>query len=226
MNSFIKYMLYPRRCDICGDVVAINEPICLACKDNVRIEGNICFKCGKVKKDCNCKNAHHKPEYYAVVAPFVYDKNIPNAIHQLKFYGKQELANSMSKQIASTVLDRYNDAHFDYVTCVPMTVSRTYKRGYNQSKLLAKSVAKELGVPYKQLIRKIFNNPPQRTLSAKLRRGNVFGVYDILDESAVLDKSILLIDDVKTTGATLNACSYVMKIYGAKSVYCATFAIR
>lgn len=226
LRNIIKYAVIPRRCEVCGAVVSIDESVCQSCRENNIISGDICLKCGRVKEKCNCDKSHHKNEYSSVVAPFEYGDNVVRAVHRLKFYGRSELAYSMANQISKTVIDRYDNIHFDYVTCVPMTKRRTIRRGYNQSELLAKGVAMNIGVPFKPLVRKIFDNPPQRTLSARYRRGNVFGVYDIRDDADIDGKTILLIDDVKTTGATLNACSYVLKIYGASAVYAAAFAIR
>lgn len=221
----VKYLFFPRRCDICGEVIAVDESICDSCKRNIAITGEICYSCGKMKKDCSCKKSHHKPDYNAIVAPYMYDGNVVRAIHRLKFYGRPELANPMGKQIARVVSEHY-DVDFDFVTSVPLTRLRLFKREYNQSELLAKVVSKELGIPYVKSLKKVFNTPPQRTVSAKFRRGNVFGAYDIKPNVDITDKKILIIDDVKTTGATISHLSYLLKIYGADSVYAATFAIR
>lgn len=222
----LKYSIFPRHCEICGEVVPFTDRICSSCTTNVRIPNDACITCGLPKVDCTCSKAHHKPDYKGVVAPFRYSNNVPKAIHRLKFYGRSELAKPMGKQIANAVKAKFDGVSFDYVTAVPLYYRRNWHRGYNQSELLAKSVANELGVDYKRLVKKVLNNPPQRTLPARYRRGNVFGVYDLRSDADIVGKTILVIDDVKTTGATINACSYVLKIYGASSVYAATFAIR
>lgn len=222
----LKYIIYPRRCNICGEVIAIDQSLCPDCKNVKRILGKICTKCGKMKVSCDCKNSHHTPSYNAIVSPFVANEQILGAVHRLKFYSRRELAYPMGKEIANTVKERLGDISFDYVTSVPMTKRRLRKRGYNQSQLLAQVVSKELGVPYKTLLKKIFNTKPQRSLSARFRRGNVFGAYDILPNVDVENKCILVIDDIKTTGSTISHCSYLLKIYGADSVYAATYGIR
>lgn len=222
----IKYLIYPRRCDVCGDVVPMSDCICEKCRSNIAITGEICLSCGKMKKDCTCKKSHHKPYYDAIVAPYMYDAGVVKGIHRLKFDGRKDVAVPMGKAIARKVQEHYGDVDFDFITTVPLTKLRWWKRGYNQSHLIAKSVSKELGIPYAKALRKIFNTPPQRTVSAKYRRGNVFGAYDIEPKADIAGKTILIIDDVKTTGATISHCSYLLKIYGADSVYAATFAIR
>jgi predicted amidophosphoribosyltransferase len=72
---------------------------------------------------------------------------------------------------------------------------------------------------------KLYENDSQRNLNVTERSGNVFGVYDVRDGVDIKGKTILLVDDVKTTGATLSNCAWIMKIRGAEKVYCATVAI-
>ena len=78
---------------------------------------------------------------------------------------------------------------------------------------------------YADLLEKVRNNPAQRKQNARSRRVNVYGAYAVIDDSALWDKTVLLIDDVKTTGATLNECAKMLRMHGAKAVYAATVAI-
>ena len=80
-------------------------------------------------------------------------------------------------------------------------------------------------IPYADLLEKVRNNPAQRKQNARSRRVNVYGAYAVIDDSALWDKTVLLIDDVKTTGATLNECAKMLRMHGAKAVYAATVAI-
>ncbi|MCD7796675.1 MAG: hypothetical protein LUG95_03415 [Clostridiales bacterium] len=77
----------------------------------------------------------------------------------------------------------------------------------------------------KPLLVKVEHTKPQKKLSARRRKVNLYGAFDVIDKEYVEGKTILLIDDVKTTGSTLNECTKMLKIYGAKAVYCATLAI-
>lgn len=225
--SIIKYSLLPRRCVICGEVVAINESVCSHCQGIRKIVGKTCDKCGRMKRDCDCDKSHHKPAYNAIAAPFVADNEIVlPAIHRLKFYGRQDLASPMAHQMSKVVEERFCDVDFDFVTCIPLTRRRLFKRGYNQSKLLAKAISKDLGVPFSSSLVKIFNTKPQRKTLKKQRRGNVYGAYDIKNGVDVDDKCILIVDDIKTTGSTISHCADILKMYGAKSVYAVTFGIR
>lgn len=219
------YVLFPRRCDLCGDVVEFDKSRCNECTNSVRIFGEICDRCGHTKSDCKCKKNADKMEYKSVCAPFYFDGNIVKAVHRFKFYGFNELSVGMGKEIALTVKERYNDVSFDLVTYVPMTNKRQKKRGYNQSLLLARSVSEEMNIPCVKCLVKIRDTDSQRSQSAKNRKLNVFGAYDIANDVDFTDKTILIVDDVKTTGNTLNECAKMLKGYKAKAVYAASFAI-
>lgn len=219
------YLLFPRRCDLCGDVVEFDRQRCTQCENSKRIIGEICDKCGCEKEYCKCRKNKDKAEYKCVCGAYYFDGNIVKAVHRFKFYGFKELADAMGKEIASVVKERYNDAVFDLVTYVPLTKKRLNKRGYNQSLLLAQAVAEELNVPCVKCLDKIRDTKSQRSQSAKERKLNVFGAYDIADGADVTDKTILIVDDVKTTGNTLNECAKMLKSYKAKAVYAAAFAV-
>lgn len=226
MNPALERVLrwfFPRRCAMCGTVVALDEPLCPDCQKVRPIARPKCLLCGRSKKDCTCKGKHH--EYAGVIAPFVYRDSLVTAIHNLKFYDFPMLADYMGDCMAAAVRVDFADVAFDYVTAVPLGRRRRRKRGYNQAELLARRVAGALHIPYADLLEKVRNNPAQRKQNARSRRVNVYGAYAVIDDSALWDKTVLLIDDVKTTGATLNECAKMLRMHGAKAVYAATVAI-
>lgn len=219
------YFLFPRRCELCGEVCEINCERCEDCRNVKHIEGEICLKCGREKQMCNCKNEKVTMAYNGVVAPFYYKGSPERAVRRLKNYGFCELAPKMAEEIADTVNNRYNNTSFDLITCVPLTKDRLKERGYNQSELLAKEVSKLLNINYEPVLDKNIKTKSQRYSSAKERRINLYGAIDLKEDAEVKDKTILIIDDVKTTGSTLNECASVLKGYKAKSVFGATFAL-
>jgi predicted amidophosphoribosyltransferase len=91
--------------------------------------------------------------------------------------------------------------------------------------LLATELSKVLSLPVKNVLEKIFDNNIQHESSQNRRKGNVLGVYDVRENEDVKGKTILLVDDIKTTGATLNECAKILKIRGAEKVYCVTVAL-
>ncbi|HOJ35800.1 MAG TPA: phosphoribosyltransferase family protein, partial [Clostridiales bacterium] len=119
----------------------------------------------------------------------------------------------------------YSEIAFDCVCFVPESEDVLKERGYNQSRLLAESVSRHLNVPCGELLKKLYTTKPQRTLSAAERQGNVLGVFETNPEEITAGKKILLIDDIKTTGATLDECAKSLLIAGADRVFCAVAAV-
>ena len=95
-------------------------------------------------------------------------------------------------------------------------------RGYDQAAALAKALAAQIGVAYEPLLVKLTHTEPQKELSAVRRRGNLLGVFDVVGE--VSSRTVLLVDDVITTGSTLDECAKILKLYGADEVYAVTAA--
>jgi ComF family protein len=118
-----------------------------------------------------------------------------------------------------------NGVPFDVIVPVPLHPKRLRERGYNQSLLLANELGKLTGFPVNDssLVRKIYNVPQAKTGSVEERRQNVIGIFSCVNED-LLEKKVLLVDDVTTSGATLNACASVLKAGGAMSVWGLTLA--
>ena len=164
-------------------------------------------------------------KFDAVCAPFYYEKAIERAVHRFKFEDKDFLARPFAQEIASAVHRDFAQQPFDVVTFIPFTKRQARSRAFNPSELLARETAKVLALPCVPLLEKLFETETQHHLSQTARTGNVFGVYEVKDAAAVQDKHILLVDDIKTTGATLSECAKVLKLAGACSVHAAVFAV-
>lgn len=215
--------LFTRRCRICGEVVELDSDFCEKCDRVERIALPRCDYCGASKDCCNCKK--HKNEYKRIIAPFYYEDSIENAVNRCKSSNMPFLAKEFARQISISCKEEYCDIHFDCITFVPMTGFDSFKRGFNQSQLIAKELSSLICVDSVKLLKKIRRTKPQKTQRARQRKVNVYGAFDLIDKDFVKDKTILLVDDVKTTGSTLNECAKMLKIYGAKDVYCAVFAL-
>jgi len=228
MKSVLKKLLtaiFPNRCSICGEVVEFDREICSDCADLPVIELPLCLKCGCSKSDCVCSRHKRSVEYKAVIAPFYYEKQIQKGILNFKMHAMPFLAEYYGKVISDSVKTYYNLIEFDCVTYIPMTKRDERRMEYNQAKLLAQMVSKECGFPLIDLMFKKRKTKNQKRQSAKDRFVNMYNVFDLVKDADVSGKTILLIDDVKTTGATLSSAALTLKAYGAKAVYCAVFAI-
>ena len=216
----ISCALFPRRCAYCGAVIESSRFSCDECEKKLkRIEPPVCTYCGRNREKCNCnKKQNH---FKSVAAPFYYEGIARRGLTRMKFNGKTYAAEAFSEEMLRTVENRYSDVKFDLMASVPMTKKQMKKRGYNQSELLSQMISKKLGLEYNpDLLVKLYEISPQHTLKGKERYGNVFGVFDVSAPEAVKGKTVLLCDDIKTTGATLNECAKILKINGAAEVYC------
>lgn len=217
--------LFPKRCGICGEVIEFDKEICENCADLPTIDPPFCNKCGCNRSECICRKRQKIREYKAVIAPFYYENQIKQGILNFKMHSMPFMAKSYGKILADTVKKYYTLINFDCVTFVPMRKSDEIKREYNQSKLLAKVVADECNIPFADLLFKKRKTKMQKRQSANERFVNMYDAFDIVDGADVVGKTILLVDDVKTTGATLSSVALTLKAYGAKAVYCITIAV-
>ena len=116
---------------------------------------------------------------------------------------------------------------YDIIEAVPMYKKRKNERGYNQSELIAKEIAKHIeGIQYKKILKKVKNNERQSLLSKTARIQNVKGVYEVQESKIIKDKKIILFDDIYTTGSTAEECAKVLKLNQAKEVVVLTLAKR
>lgn len=123
--------------------------------------------------------------------------------------------------------EHFGDIKFDYVTYIPMYRTKERKRGFNQSRLLATEISKLCDIPFAdKLIIKLYDTDNQHDCTGLERTGNLIGVFDVDESINLTDKTILLIDDIKTSGATLNECGKILYLNDVKSVICLTAAVR
>ena len=220
-------LVYPRRCPLCGALINSNERICNKCSKDVEfIRRPICRFCGRPLYSCNCQRGEFA--FVRNVAPLVYTKSAKKGIHRMKFNNSPYSCTYFGKLMANVVRTEYLDSgvHFDCVIGVPMFKDDYLTRGYNQAVLLAKTVAEETEIPlFNKVLIKYQKNRPQHTLSFMERKRNIEGVYRVARPEMIRGKTVLLCDDVTTSGSTLNECAITLLDAGAKAVYCVTATV-
>ena len=178
----------------------------------------ICERCGRSKDECHC--GKQRRAFERCISPFYHKGVAQNGIYTLKSEGFAVTVAGFAAEMAEVVRREYGGIPFDCVTAVPLHKRELLDRGFNQAEKLGQALAQRMGIPYAALLTKITVTAPQKELTAVERSGNLLGVFDVCGD--VAGKTILLVDDVITTGATLDECAKMLKIFGAEEVYAVT----
>lgn len=241
LSTTIWDAVFPPRCAGCR---TWNEHIfCASCQNDLQpITTPWCFCCGKpfdksaqvlpqsLCADCRDNRYHAAPSLTARRAPLEYSGPIREAIHALKYRGKTALAKPLAEllwEYCANVPQTLETV--DLIVPVPLHPFRRWRRGYNQSMLLAQELSRLAQRPMAEVLMRTRHTQPQIELGTAQRAANVSGAF-ALDErtwptySAI--QSALLLDDVATTGSTLNECARVLKKAGVPTVYALTIARR
>jgi ComF family protein len=221
-------IIWPPHCLVCGALHTF--PLCPACLARIeRIEPPVCRACGLPAEDVGtcrwCRDTVHV--FRCARAAASYSGVMEDAIRLLKFSGRRSLVPILGELMydlaqTSKVL---SNREFDLVVPVPMHPADVLQREFNQSDLLAHDLARRIGVECRSdAIKKIRRTKPQVGLTAQERRENLLDAFAPADGEALGGKSILLVDDVMTTGATADECARVLLGAGATSVCVITAA--
>ncbi len=224
-ESKIISAILPRRCVFCGKVAKRQDGICDKCRESLPvIKPPVCGKCGREKKMCSCRRG--MTFYDGVTAPFSFEGNVRRGVHLFKFSGRKPGGAYFGKFIADKVKESFHDVPFDLVLCVPQSRKKLKTKPYNHGEIIARSVSEELGIPFEQeLLAKIYETESQHDLGVLLRRGNLSGVFTVTEPEKIKGKRILLVDDIMTSGETLNECAKMLCLAYAESVQCAVLAV-
>lgn len=226
----LKKILFPNdmKCDICGKEMPSGKSkvICDECMKKLPFIFHGCIKCGeKIDGEYDvcysCKqNFREFDKNYSV---FEYCGIAKEMVWNIKYENKKYLAKTMASFLADKVV--FENIKFDLLTCVPTTKTNIKKRGYNQAMLIAENLAKLLCAKADfSILYRVKENTSQVSLSAQERQKNIENSFIVQNKKEVKGKTILVIDDVLTTGATMNECAKMLKKAGAKSVIGLTFA--
>ena len=226
-------LFFPRRCPICDKPVKpYGALICTECADVPQPVGDVtCRKCGKPvqPEEEYCEDCRTRPHmFYAGAASFKY-RSISGSLYRFKYERRREYADYYCGILAQTLerfLEERGEEHRpDMLIPVPCSKARMRKRGYNQAALLARGTAHRAGFEVREdvLIRSK-DTAAMRRMTAAERQNNLKKAFHVYGNGVRL-KSIMLIDDIYTTGATIDACSGALLGAGAKEVNFLTLAI-
>lgn len=202
-------LIYPNVCGICEKNIKTNTYACEKCLNILK-----CYREKHLNK-CNSDG------YDEILSLYSYVGNIRKQICKFKFRDGKYIG----KTFAYLLSQRIKEFEFDYIIPVPISLKRFMERGFNQSKIISDEMAKILAKKsLNNVLIKSKNNKRQSELHERDRKSNVLGAYKVKNEKLVQGKVILLVDDVCTTGSTLNECAKTLKKAGAKKVIAVTVA--
>lgn len=214
--------LYPPQCPGCGQA---GERWCSNCQTKVSIPSTpICERCGDPIShpgwcaDCTA----NPPTFQTLRSCGIFQGELREALHRLKYNRDISLGDSLSRHLIGLYLK--NNWQVDLITAVPLSEKRLKDRGYNQASLLALPLALATGISYQpKALRRTRETRSQVGLSMEQRMTNVDGAF-AAESGFVSGKNILVVDDVATTGATIEACARALQVAGAATIYGLTLA--
>ena len=224
-------VLYPRRCPACGRVLAYGNLICRDCRASLPwIKEPSCFLCGKpvyseeqeLCYDCR----RFKKSFQAGVSLLLYNEETRPIIADFKYHNRRSLSRYFAEEIRARYASRLASWNPGLIVPVPVHKHRKRIRGYNQAGLVARDLSVLTGIPYiPDLLLRSSDTTPLKKLTAQARLDHLKKAFEFnLDykELAVGGKSVLLIDDIYTTGATLEICTRTLMDAGFGPVYICT----
>ena len=220
--------MYPKTCCFCGKIST--EEICERCKEKVSyIEEPRCKKCGKPIRyeeqeyclDCQRQSFHYEQGR----SLWVHKGVVPWSIYQFKYHNRRVYGQFYARELYRLYGRKIQEWGIDLIVPVPLHRRRKRRRGYNQAEILAKNLGELTGIPVEKglVIRKQYTKP-QKTLNNRERARNLKDVFDVR-KTAVSEKNILLIDDIYTTGSTIDGISKVLLEKGHNKVWFLTISI-
>ena len=223
-------LFFPPRCAICDTVLTTGSGhICDKCRTKLRpIKAPTCFKCGKevLRDDIEyCSDCRRKPRSYEKGFPvYKYVPPLTDSIMALKYAGKKEYASFFANAIYERYSKDFALLGIDTLVPVPVNKKKLASRGYNQAQLIAGLLGKRMNIPVRSdIIDRVSDTVAQKELTPEEREMNLRGAFTVKRQVDI--GTVLLVDDIYTTGATIEACAQALKKAGVSKVYYTSIAI-
>ena len=229
-------LIYPDRCFVCSAPLARRQDcgICSACWNKalaLKIKPPRCSSCGLPFQSFQDESEHlcgncilHVPPYSGARSFGFYTAELSRLIQTLKFHGRRNTVELLAPLLAATLFANWSREDFDALVPVPLHPRRKRDRGYNQSELLARSLARQIQLACCEALVRVHPTAPQVGLTDSQRHENVRNAFRCRNAGQIAGKRILLIDDVMTTGATVASAAQALLDGGAMRVSVLTVA--
>lgn len=211
----------PRHCISCGEPSG-DSYLCSSCQETVTLRrvDECCKICGNIPRNGGhsfmyCSSClKHPPAYDMARSATIYEGAVREMILALKYKQGTYLVKELTNLVEGCILAAYSNEQIDAICPVPLYSTKERERGYNQAALIAKELSRRLKLPYMpQLLERVRYTPTQTNLNSEARKENVAAAFVSPDSAIdyVYGRSILLVDDVFTTGATCSECAIELK---------------
>lgn len=224
-----KQLVFPKRCPICDEIVVpYGQLICMACEESLHyLSDPTCLKCGKSidNEDTYCydclKQNHFFSRGYAL---FPYEL-VSDSLYRFKYKNRPEYGIYYGRAIVKNFAEIIRSINPEGIIPVPLHSKKERRRGYNQAQIIAEEMGRILEIKvFTDLIKRIKYTTPQKELDHVSRQNNLKKAF-IISESVVKLRSIIIIDDIYTTGSTIDAMAKILQDVGVNNIYFITIAI-
>lgn len=225
-------LLYPPHCALCGVNLERGQYLCTACNEGTRrIKPPFCKTCsqpfdGAIEQEFTCSNCAKRHFHFECAVTCHLSRGIiRELLLRFKYQGEFYLRHPLGTWLAEGLADsRIAGEKFDYFVPVPLHPTRERERHFNQAHALAKILEKQTGTPLLDCLKRIRKTPTQTRFDRAERMENLLNAFKMRNITSVQGKHLVLVDDVFTTGSTVDECARVLKNSGARSVRVLTVA--
>lgn len=226
INCFLE-LLYPKRCPGCDVLLNrkdYSKGFCPKCRKGIKLIGdNACMKCGApLRKETDefcpdCRKMNHK--FIQGKAVFRYSGPMKNAMYRFKYSNRRCYGKTFSDYALKQYGSWLKKKGIEVIIPVPMYEKKKRKRGYNQAEVFAKALSELTGIPVQnEIVRRVRDTSPMKQLNYLERKKNLEKAFK-LSESSVKFKKVLIVDDIYTTGTTIDVLAEELRLGGASEVY-------
>ena len=225
-------LIFPSRCPMCDEVLGLEEDkICNACLSLLPfIKEPTCMKCGKQlddKEEEYCQDCSRRGKHFVRGYPlFNYIEPVSSSLQRFKYGGREEYAEYYGRALREHAGEHLIKNGVQALVPVPIHKRRYITRGYNQAELIARALSEETGIPVRtDMIIRTENTKPQKDLDDLAREENLVRAFAPGRMNSVVPECVCIVDDIYTTGSTIEACTNVVMAAGVKRVYYVSVAI-
>lgn len=217
-------LIFPNRCPLCGEVINWKYEYCQGCFDELPYTGEeFCHGCGNISSSCIC----HRNEnlFSRCYAAFYYLDSAKGGVVYLKNTKNNVFPRLFAEKIRSDIEADPYEFKADFIVPVPMSKTKLRKRGFNQAEVLADALSQQLNIPIcNNALVKSISFVAQHKLSATRRKSNASHLYSAGKNIDIKGKTVIIVDDVMTTGSTINSCAEILLEMGAEKIIAAVAA--